>query len=177
MYLERSDDKTLRCRLSPHPSRDKTAAEGKLPFESPWRVMLLGEQAGELSESNLLLCLNEPPEGDYRWVEPGKTTFHWWNGDFELDYKLTDRRDEFVARHRDYIDFCARNDITYHAVSGDGRAWYRQSSTDYGIASPDADVRIARPELRLPEIFDYAQTKGVGIRLWVHWKGTEPTPR
>ena len=28
----------------------------------------------------------------------------------------------------------------------------------------------SRPELNLPAILDYAKSKGVGIRLWVHWK-------
>ena len=38
------------------------------------------------------------------------------------------------------------------------------------MPSPDADVRTARPELELPKIIDYARQRGVGIRLWVHWK-------
>jgi alpha-glucosidase len=38
------------------------------------------------------------------------------------------------------------------------------------VPSPDADVREARPELELPKIIDYARQRGVGIRLWVHWK-------
>ena len=38
--------------------------------------------------------------------------------------------------------------------SGDGRAWYQQLSTDYGVQSQEADVREARPELELPKIID-----------------------
>jgi alpha-glucosidase len=34
----------------------------------------------------------------------------------------------------------------------------------------DADVRMPRAELKLPEIIQYARERGVGIRLWVHWK-------
>ncbi len=64
----------------------------------------------------------------------------------------------------------AQNNIAYHGVSGDGLAWYKQSKTGYGTAAPDADLLSPRAELALPEILAYARERGVGIRLWVHWK-------
>ena len=172
MYLERPSDAdtTLRCRLSPLPAHKDLCVVGKTPHESPWRVVLLADTAGRMLESNLLLCLNDPPQGDFSWLQPGKTTFHWWYGEFEDDYKLPSESDVYLNRHRKYIDFCAQNKIAYHAVSGDGLAWYVQSKTDYGTPAADADVRVARPELELPKIIAYAHERGVGIRLWVHWK-------
>jgi alpha-glucosidase len=174
MYLERSSDasQTLQGRLSPLPGSDGVSVRGKTPLESPWRVVLLGDQAGKLLESNLLVCLNDPPRGDFAWAKPGKTAFHWWNGEFEQLYKTSDSG-EFVAKHKQYIDFCARNGIAYHGLSGDGRTWYVENNGrpgDYGRPGPDADVCTPRPELHLPEILEYAREKGVGIRLWVHWK-------
>ena len=53
---------------------------------------MLADEAGKLLESNLLVCLNDPPHGDFSWARPGKTTFHWWYGAFEDDYKLPDER-------------------------------------------------------------------------------------
>ncbi len=174
MYLERdsADDHTLRCRLSPLPAHAGVCVTGKTPLESPWRVVLLADVAGKLLESNLLLCLNDPPRGDFSWAKPGKTSFHWWYGEFEDDFKLPPEKERqtFVQRHREYIDFCAKNNIAYHAVSGDGYSWYKQSRTGYGTPAPDADVLTARPELDLPAIIEYANQRGVGIRLWVHWK-------
>jgi alpha-glucosidase len=172
MYLERPTKEShgFACRLAPLPGHASVCVAGKAPVESPWRVMLLGESAGKLLESNLLLCLNDPPQGDFSWALPGKTSFHWWAGEFEDDYKLPHETQVFVERHKRYIDFCAANNIAYHGLSGDGRAWYPQSSKSYGTASADADVRVARRELDLPAILDYAKSKGVGIRLWVHWK-------
>ena len=163
----------LSVRLSPHPSKAGVSVIGTNALTSPWRVVLLADDAGEMLESNLLLCLNDPPKetgGGYQWVVPGKTSFHWWNGEFERDHEINDDGQTFVTRHKRYIDFCAANGIRYHGLSGDGRAWYPQSSQRYGIASADANICIARPELKLPEIFEYADQKGVGIRLWVHWK-------
>ena len=133
-------------------------------------MVLLADVAGKLLESNVLLCLNDSPTGDFSWARPGKTTFHWWYGEFEDDHRLPSERETYVKRHRDYIDFCAENNIAYHAISGDGLAWYKQSPTDYGTPAADADVRRPRPELGLPEILAYARQRGVGIRLWVHWK-------
>jgi len=103
-------------------------------------------------------------------VRPGKSTFPWWNGEFEDDYRLPPGSDAFLKRHQGYIDFCARNNIAYHTVSGDGLAWYKQSKTDYGTPAPDADILTPRPEIQLPKILAYARDRGVGIRLWMHWK-------
>jgi alpha-glucosidase len=171
-YLERTsvEDATLRCRLSPLPSRNGVCVVGKTPHASPWRVVLLADVAGKLLESNLLECLNDPQLGDFNWLRPGKSTFHWWNGAFEDDYRLPLRSGVSFDRHREYIDFCARNNIAYHALSGDGRAWYMQSETDYGTPALSADILTPRPEIELPKILAYARTRGVGIRLWVHWK-------
>jgi alpha-glucosidase len=172
MYLERraADEDILRCRLSPLPSREDVCVQGKTPHESPWRVVLLADAAGKLLESNLVLCLNDPPQGDFAWARPGKTTFHWWYGEFEDYYKPPFKPGVQLNKHREYIDFAARNNITYHSVSGDGRSWYVQSGTDYATPTPDADVLTPRPEIELPKILEYGQERGVGIRLWVHWK-------
>ncbi len=172
MYLERPSphDTVLRSRLSPSLQRGAAAVTAAEALESPWRVIMLGDSAGALLESNLLMCLNDPPHGDFNWVRPGKTTFDWWNGEFEEDYKLAEPTATFVGRHKKYIDFCAEHGIAYHTICGDGRPWYPQTSTDYSTPSPDADVRRSRAELDLPAILAYGRDRGVGIRLWMHWK-------
>lgn len=172
MYLQRPSaaSSSLRTRLSPLPDQDGVSVTDRSPMESPWRVILLADAAGQLLESNLLLALNPKPEGDFSWVVPGKTTFHWWAGEFEHDFETPAGSANFLQRHQQYIDFCARNGIAYHGLSGDGQAWYQQSPTSYGTPAPDANVLTPRPEIQLPAILDYARQRGVGIRLWVHWK-------
>ena len=46
----------------------------KLPFQSPWRVIMTGKNPGDLLEKNyLLLNLNDPSEiADISWIKPGK---------------------------------------------------------------------------------------------------------
>lgn len=171
-YLQKAAPKSFifEWKLSPNPAHKGLSVVRAAPLQSPWRVILLSDSAGRLLESNLLLCLNDAPRGDFAWATPGKQSFHWWYGAFEDDFKLADESPVFLQRHKDYIDFCAKNHIAYHSVSGDGLAWYPQSRSDYGIPKPDADVRVVRPELKLPEIIEYARKRGVRIRLWVHWK-------
>ena len=171
-YLERSSptSTSLSLRLSPLPDQENACIIADTPVESPWRVLLLADVAGQLLESNLLLCLNEPPQGNFDWLRPGKSTFHWWYGAFEDDHELPAGSDDYYRRHCEYIDFCAENNIAYHSVSGDGLAWYQQSEIDYSQPAPDADILTPRQEIQLPRILEYARERGVDIRLWLHWK-------
>lgn len=170
MYLERipgGEPPALRIVLSPLPSRPEARVAGQTPHWSPWRVVLLADQAGKHMESDLLVCLNDPPQGDFSWVRPGKTTWHWWNGTAEEGLPFDCGMN--FATHKHYIDFCARNGIAYHAVVADDRPWYQQSQTDFA-PGPDTDILSPRLELEFPKILEYARKRGVGIRLWVHWK-------
>jgi alpha-glucosidase len=151
-------------------SRPGAVVAGKTPLVSPWRVVLLADQAGKLVESNLLLCLNEPAKGDFSWIKPGKTTWPWWNGTIEHGPDSTPELN--LAINKRYIDFCARYGIAYHSISSvaDNRPWYAQSGPPGFGPRPDTDVATPRPDLNLPAILAYAKEKGVGIRLWVWWK-------
>jgi alpha-glucosidase len=170
MYLRRIPGEAssiLRVVLSPLPSRHEARVVGSVPHWSPWRVVLLADQAGQLLESNLLLCLNDPPQGDFSWVRPGKSTWHWWNGTAEQG--LPFRCGMNYETHKQYIDFCARYGIAYHAVVADDKPWYQQSQADFA-PGPDTDILTPRPELEFPKILAYAEQQGIGIRLWVHWE-------
>ena len=170
MYLRRSaggESSALRAVLSPHPSQPGAVVVGRTPHWSPWRVVLLADDAGRHLESNILLCLNDPPEGDFSWIQPGKTTWHWWNGTAEEGLPFPCGMN--FETHRYYIDFCARNGIAYHSVVADDRPWYKQTLVDFA-PGPDTDILTPRSELELPKILEYARQKGIGIRLWVHWK-------
>ena len=173
MYLTRSkksDANALHTRLSPLLNKKNAVVSEKAPVWSPWRVVLLADHAGKLIESNLLLCLNDPPEGDFSWVKPGKTTWHWWNGTVENGPPSTPAAN--FAVHKQYIDFCARNKIAYHSVLSvaDSRPWYVQGGKPGFDPRPDSDVATPRPDIDLPRILAYAKEKGVGIRLWVWWE-------
>jgi alpha-glucosidase len=170
MYLMRPagrSEEALLCRLAPRP--DGTMVARDLPMATPWRVVLVGERAGTLLESNTLYCLNDPPAiGDTSWIRPGKMTWAWWNGNVVADGKASPPIFSMEAQ-RAYIDFCAANGIPYHAVIADNEdtPWYRQSNK--GIApGPDTDVTQVRADLDLASIRRYAESKGVRLWTWVH---------
>ncbi|MCI0335133.1 MAG: glycoside hydrolase family 97 protein [Planctomycetes bacterium] len=173
MYLERPEtgNSALRTRLSPLPGKTGVLVTRGTPCWSPWRVVLLADKAGRLIENNVLLCLNEPADGDFSWLVPGKTTFHWWNGRVEHGPPSTPESN--FATHKKYIDFCARNNIEYHSVISvaGNLPWFVQGDPGFGdLPHADTDILVARPDIDLPRILEYAKEKGVGIRFWVHWK-------
>ena len=168
MALMRSArDNSLTCKLTPRPDGNKVFRE--LPFETPWRVVLVGKSAGSLLESNVLHCLNGPNEtGDTSWIQPGKMTWPWWNGNVVKDGK--DEPPIFsLEAQKTYIDFCAANGILYQSTIANNTTtpWYFQ--TKQGVSpGPDTDVTRVRPELDLASIRKYADSKGVRLWTWVH---------
>ncbi|RYG42700.1 MAG: glycoside hydrolase family 97 protein, partial [Chitinophagaceae bacterium] len=73
-----------------------------------------------------------------------------------------------------YIDFCARNGIEYHSiVESSGHEWYTNDGQGYQ-PGPNVDVTKPVPGIDMEQICDYANSKGVGVRVWVHWKALYP---
>ncbi|WP_229251228.1 glycoside hydrolase family 97 catalytic domain-containing protein [Emticicia sp. BO119] len=124
-------------------------------------------------ESNIITNLNEPSRIlDTSWLRPGKTTFPWWNGNVMPD-TINAPGNNFVSAQY-YIDFCARNNIDYHSVVEYGlHQWY----VDDGVGfqpGPNSDATKPVPGLDMAEICAYAKSKGVDIRVWVHWAALYP---
>lgn len=173
MYLTKRNG-VLSTQLSPLPGQTDVKVKATLPHRTPWRVMLISDRVGALIESNILTSLNEPTGiQDLSWIKPGKTTFHWWNGDVIPD--TTIRPGINFQTNKYYIDFCARHNIDYHAVIGyGGVAWYQHDGTGYGTARLDSGLIRPVPGLDMQQICDYARQKGVGIHVWVHWNAIYP---
>ena len=69
-----------------------------------------------------------------------------------------------------YIDFCAEAGIPYHSLDGkDNIAWYGGTI----IPHQGGDITRGLPGLDLREVLRYAASKGVKIRLWMHWRAAE----
>ncbi|NML65670.1 glycoside hydrolase family 97 protein [Hymenobacter sp. RP-2-7] len=158
----------LTSRLSPLPGQTEVKVQATLPHRSPWRVLLLGQQVGRLLESNIITSLNEPPSLDFSWLKPGKSDFHWWNGDILPDTIFPPGRNFEFNQY--YIDFCAAHGIDYHSVIGYGNAaWYQNDGEGYA-PGPHTDVTQPVPGLDMARLGAYARSKGVGLRVWVHWQ-------
>ncbi len=172
MYLEKHKN-VLESKLSPLPNQAEIKVKADLPHNSPWRVMMISDRIGALIESNILTNLNEPCAiADLSWLRPGKTTFPWWNGNVVPD-TINAPGNNFVTQ-KYYIDFCARNGIDYHSVVEYGlHQWYVDDGIPFS-PGPHADVTRAVPGLDMQEVCDYAKSKGVGIRVWVHFYALYP---
>lgn len=173
MYLTQKNG-VLKSQLSSLPGQDEIKVKAALPHRTPWRVMMVSDGMGALIESNILTSLNEPSEmKDFSWLIPGKTSFHWWNGDVTPDTTFSPGANFETNKY--YIDFCARNNIEYHSVIGyGGFAWYPTNGPGYGDPGTYSDVTKTVPSLDMQQICDYAKQKGVGIHVWVHWKALYP---
>ena len=169
MYLSKqSNSNELVSRLSPWPRDTAIKVKSSLPHKSPWRVMLISDRVGDLIESNIITSLNQPCSiKDVSWIKPGKTTFPWWNGNVLPDTINAPGNNFVTAQY--YIDFCARNNLQYHSVVEYGlHQWYMDDGVNFQ-PGPNADVTKPVPGLDMKEICDYAKSKGVGVRVWVHW--------
>ena len=172
MYLVKHNG-VLTSKLSPLPNHPEIKVKATLPHRSPWRVMMISGRVGALIESNILTSLNEPNKiNDISWIRPGKTTFPWWNGSIIPDTSFAPGNN--FENNQYYIDFCARNSLEYHSVvESGGHEWYT-SDGEFYQPGPNTDVTKPVPGLNMQQICNYAKNKGVGIRVWVHWKALYP---
>ena len=55
-----------------------TSMKSVPPFSSSWRTFIVGDEPGDLVESDLLVNLNEPCKiDDTSWIQPGKSVWDW----------------------------------------------------------------------------------------------------
>jgi alpha-glucosidase len=165
-------DDFARMKFAPAPAIDgeptlravlDSPADITVPYNTPWRVVMLGKSPAELLERNhLLLTLNEPSRiEDTTWIKPGKVM-----REVTLSTKGGKALVDFAAAHN--IQF-----IEYDA------GWYGHEYDDKQDArtvTPDPDRTRRIPQwggLNLQEVIAYAKSKGVGVILYVNRRHLE----
>lgn len=138
------DDK-LFC-LSAHLTPDKNGAKGFMQTGNvtPWRTIVVSDDARDILASNLILNLNEPCKlEDTSWIHPVKYVGVWWeyftgqgstwaytkNQDIVIG--KTDYTKEMpngthaanTAHVKEYIDFASRNGFDAVLVEGWNEGW------------------------------------------------------
>ncbi len=171
MYLTGRGDGGLglQLKLSPSLKDPRIAVHTRVgsPIVTPWRVVMLADQTGQLVESTLITNLSTPSRiADTSWIKPGLTTWDWWNGPVIARYPGKRTSNE-VARA--LIDFAAENNIPYAMID---EGWYAGAGGG-GVRRPGVDVTRWSDAINIEEVAAYAKSKGVRLWLWTHWEAMD----
>ncbi len=159
----REIDYALSTALVPLPGEKQVKGSGSVPFETPWRVLMIGQSAGKLIESDLIQALNDPSKiSDASWIKPGKASWDWWSGKVVKIRRGRATEGDFeTSTYEHYIDFAAENGLEYTIID-DG--WYGDGR-DSG-----ADATTTIETVDMPYLINYADSSGVKLILWVNWE-------
>lgn len=159
MAVARTEGTTLRAQLTPGAGRPKVTKSGA--WNTPWRTLIIADNAGGIYESHLMLNLNEPNKlGDVSWFKPGKFVGVWWNMiKGKWSWARGPKHGATNQHVKQYIDFAAANKIPNVLVEGWNVGWdgdWFGNGNDMDFAKPtedfDADMLAA-----------YAKKKGVRL--------------
>jgi alpha-glucosidase len=117
------------------------------PFATSWRTIMVGERAVDLiNHDYMVLNLNEPCKiKNTEWIKPGKV------------FRCGLSQKEALAA----IDFAAARGLQY--IHFDSR-WY---GPEMKVSSSALAVDKSK-DLNIPEIVEYAKSKGIGLFLYVN---------
>ena len=163
------------------PDRLGVSAYLQLPFNTPWRTLIISDDARDILASQLVFNLNEPCAiEDTSWIKPMKFVGVWWEM-FTGNQKTWAYSDDHLARPgetdytkltpngrhpantdnvKKYIDFASENGIDGVLVEGWNEGWedwasYRKNR-QFLFDAP-------YPDFDLPLLRDYAKEKGVKL--------------
>ncbi len=134
-------------------------------FQTPWRVVMLGDTPGDLTASTLIPTLATPSQiKDTSWIKPAKTSWDWWN-DWALNMPASGPNAGInTASYKAFVDFSKEMKLDDILID---EGWSVNSDIE---PRDDADVTKAKPVIDMPELLAYAKSKGVGVWLWVQWQ-------
>ena len=172
---------------------DATGLKGYMqtPCKTPWRTILVSDDARDMLSSHLILNLNEPCKiKDTSWIHPTKYVGVWWEmivGKNSWNYTdefpsvqlgITDyskakpngKHGATTANVKKYIDFAAENGIDQVLVEGWNIGWedWFGHSKDYVF-----DFVTPYPDFDIDYLNKYAHEKGV--KLMMHHETSSST--
>ena len=151
------------------------------PCQSPWRTIMITDDARKVLSSHLILNLNEPCKiKDTSWIHPTKYVGVWWEmisgkGDWAYtsqfpsvklgitDYakaKPSGRHSANNENVRRYIDFAAQHGFGGVLVEGWNIGWedWFGNSKEYVF-----DFQTPYPDFDIKALNEYAHSKGVKL--------------
>ena len=178
------DDKNLVFESWLTPDADGFKGRLQAPCHSPWRTVMVSDDACDILSSHLILNLNEPCKiEDTSWIKPVKYMGVWWEmiaggkpwsytNDIpsvklgETDYRKVKSNGNHPANTRNvkkYIDFAAKHGFDQLLVEGWNVGWedWFGNQKDYVF-----DFVTPYPDFDIEQLNRYAHDKG--IRLMMH---------
>lgn len=178
------DDKNMVFESWLTPDADGFKGRLQAPCHSPWRTVMVSDDACDILSSHLILNLNEPCKiEDTSWIKPVKYMGVWWEmiaggkpwsytNDIpsvklgETDYRKVKSNGNHPANTRNvkkYIDFAAKHGFDQLLVEGWNVGWedWFGNQKDYVF-----DFVTPYPDFDIEQLNRYAHDKG--IRLMMH---------
>ena len=175
------DDKNMVFRSWLPPDAQGIKGYLQTPCQSPWRTIMITDDARKVLSSHLILNLNEPCKiKDTSWIHPTKYVGVWWEmisgkGDWaytsqfpSVKLGLTDyAKAKPSGRHsannenvRRYIDFAAQHGFDGVLVEGWNIGWedWFGNSKEYVF-----DFQTPYPDFDIKALNEYAHSKGVKL--------------
>ena len=175
------DDKNMVFRSWLTPDAQGIKGYLQTPCQSPWRTIMITDDARKILSSHLILNLNEPCKiKDTSWIHPTKYVGVWWEmisgkGDWAYtsqfpsvklgitDYakaKPSGRHSANNENVRRYIDFAAQHGFNGVLVEGWNIGWedWFGNSKEYVF-----DFQTPYPDFDIKALNEYAHSKGVKL--------------
>ena len=175
------DDKNMVFRSWLTPDAQGLKGYLQTPCQSPWRTIMITDDARKVLSSHLILNLNEPCKiKDTSWIHPTKYVGVWWEmisgkGDWAytsqfpsvklgiIDYakaKPSGRHSANNENVRRYIDFAAQHGFGGVLVEGWNIGWedWFGNSKEYVF-----DFQTPYPDFDIKALNEYAHSKGVKL--------------
>jgi alpha-glucosidase len=145
---------TMQLRVADDPLRPLTESTGAAGAKiTPWRVILLGDNAGALRLSTTALNVAAPNQlTDTSWIRPGKAMWDWRVHDYRTEDGFTYGIN--TASYLRFIDFAAKNGIEHLLIDDH---WF--------TAARDGRLTVAA-ELNIDAVMRRAREAGVGVILY-----------
>ncbi|WP_333599717.1 glycoside hydrolase family 97 protein [Flavobacterium sp.] len=164
----------LTSRLVPNAIGDKAYLQA--PCVSPWRTIMVSDDARDIVGSKMILNLNEPSKiDDTSWIKPMKYVGIWWEmhvGKSTWDYAGSQNAQNTLTKDlipsgkhgattentKRYIDFAAKYGFDGVLVEGWNVGWedwfgnWKENVFDFTTPYPDFDLKAVN---------DYAKSKGI----------------
>ena len=120
--IKLNDNNVLKTDITP--LSDGTKAHIRLPFNTPWRLVMIADSPLELTENRTMYALNEPPKGDFSWVKTLKFIGIWWAMYVgEWTWAPGERHGATTEHAKQYIDSATRLGITGLLIEGWNEGW------------------------------------------------------